>query len=235
MSRAADTLVVQPTSGSALLAFEAHGLQPDCIETATLRVQAPDVDIRVFAWVSLETGLPQLSDGESLGSFVVARGSPEAPSEVDGTSMRWDVTELLRWSRYTQSTAVFFVVALKPEFGYIEPQYEGWPGGDPVEFGAMEAGQGATLTVAESTGCTGQDLDVAVEGTEGAPGTNTTDPNDLMADCLLDRGLDVRRSGEVDGELNAGVDLTHIDQTDSDARRAVEECSAMADAVVRGD
>jgi hypothetical protein len=80
-----------------------------------------------------------------------------------------------------------------------------------------------------------QAVDVPVEGDDGVPAKSTADPNDLLADCLLERGLDVRRSGEVDGELNAGVDLSHIDQTDSDARRAIEECSALAEAAARGD
>jgi hypothetical protein len=51
---------------------------------------------------------------------------------------------------------------------------------------------------------------------------------------LLDRGLNVHGRGEVDGEMNAGIDVSHIDQTDPDARRAIEERSAMADTVARG-
>lgn len=154
MSSAADSLVVESAQGPALLSFDTSGLRQDCIEHATLTVRAVDVDVPVIAWVSLESGLDELSDGASLGRYVIAQGSPQAVSVADGDTLTWDVSDLLRWNRTIQSTSERFVVALKPEFD-VAQQFPGEPSlaDAPAEFGAMEAGQGATLTVTESDPC----------------------------------------------------------------------------------
>jgi hypothetical protein len=145
MSSAEPSLVVETTTGSALLAFEAQTLIPRCITSATLRVHTGEEDLPVSAWVSLETDLPRIEDGASLGSFVVATGSPEARSSRVGEHLEWDVTELVSWSRDRQATSDVVVIALKPA----------WAGGyRPVVFGATEGGRGAVLTVTEPTGCT---------------------------------------------------------------------------------
>jgi hypothetical protein len=98
------------------------------------------------------------------------------------------------------------------------------------------SGPAAILLLCVACGTTDDETATEAASPTAAPtSTASVDPNDLLAECLAQQGLDVRRSGEVDGEMNAGVDLSHIDQSDANARVAIEECTALADAARRGD
>jgi hypothetical protein len=115
------------------------------------------------------------------------------------------------------------------------------PGRAPRAARAAAATAAAILALSVvAVACGGGGDDVASgrgapSAPQGAPSTAPVDRNDLLAECLAQRDLDVRRAGVVDGEMNAGVDLSHIDQSNPDAHAAVEECIALADAAAAGD
>jgi hypothetical protein len=144
LSRSGATLVVEPPA-TALLAFEGPGLEPDCIESASLRVHAVQAEAPVEAWVSLETEVSQVPEGASLGRLVIADGSPTTTATAKNGTLTVDVTEHLRWSRIQQQSP-FFVLALKTTFfrGTADPR---------LELGAMETNEGAVVEVVERSPC----------------------------------------------------------------------------------
>jgi hypothetical protein len=133
--------------GSALLAFETVGLADECLESASLSVDHLDGSVVPVAWVSLEDGLAAVVDGGSLGSQVIASGSPSTRPDLADGRYTWDVTELLRWSADNQPEEKFFVVALKPEF------LQGTGNAAPVELGSGEGGAAAELNVIQRGTC----------------------------------------------------------------------------------
>jgi hypothetical protein len=143
-SIADSTLLIPGYPGSALIAFR-RDVVDECLESATLSVDHLGGTAVPVAWVSLEDGLAAVVDGGSLGSQVIASGSPSSRPDLADGRYTWDVTELLKWSLEHQPDGPF-VVALKPEF----------PGlglGDPVELGSGEGGAAAELTVTERGRC----------------------------------------------------------------------------------
>jgi hypothetical protein len=72
----------------------------------------------------------------------------------------------------------------------------------------------------------------------GDPGViaDITDPNAVMEQCLLERGLVPDRAGDVDGVAGAGLDLSSLDQTDPAVVEAIDQCSSEAEsAATNGD
>ncbi|HTO01461.1 MAG TPA: hypothetical protein VL068_12370, partial [Microthrixaceae bacterium] len=148
MAANGSTLIIEPTAGSALLAFEPP--TGNCTQAATLRVRTSSTDIiatevrRVEAWVSLETDVATLPDGSSLGAQVVAPGSPMVSATLADDVLIWDITELVNWATTHQVGAKAFVVVVKPFFG---------ADASPVELAAMEGSDHATLEVVEDQRC----------------------------------------------------------------------------------
>ncbi len=138
-------LVVKPVTGSALLSFPVTGLDPSCVTEAVLTIPLAPTSMAVDAWVSVETELHTLRDGDSLGASVVAGGSPSAKKEP-GTAghAAWDVLDLLTWSRENQADSSRFVVALKPQFA---------AGTGALEFGASEGDEPAVLRIERRMRC----------------------------------------------------------------------------------
>jgi hypothetical protein len=127
------------------VAFTLPPLDADCVATAELRVHAELVETRVEARVSIETDLPSLPDGTSLGSAVISTDSPSATGHLEGGTLTWDVTELVRWDRRHQDPADPFVVVLKPNLrsgGY-----------GPVRLGASEGGRPPVLVLTGDPAC----------------------------------------------------------------------------------
>ena len=135
------SLLIPGYPGSALVAFDAGGVVPDCLERAHLSVEHLGGDPIPEAWVSLETELASVTEGSSLGQQVIAPSSPSSRPVLADRRYRWDVTELLRWSRQRQASDSTFVVVLKPISDGM------------VELGASESGAGAELTIEEQAAC----------------------------------------------------------------------------------
>jgi hypothetical protein len=134
-----------PWRESALLAFTLPPLEAACVARAELRVPAVAVDRSIKAWVSVETDLPSLPDGASLGWSVIAKGSPAVTSHLDGGTLTWDVTGLVSWGHSPTEPATLFVVALMPDFLSI--------GDAPVLLGASEGGQPSVLRITVDPAC----------------------------------------------------------------------------------
>lgn len=140
------SLVIEPLNGSALLAFADPALSAECLTGATLRVRTSSpVNLKVKAWVSLETDLASLPDDGGLGQYVIAPESPSVDARRDTGALTWEVGDLLRWSRGNQDPQGSFVVVLKPDFrGYAAP---------PILLAASESGRPPVLEVVTDPTC----------------------------------------------------------------------------------
>jgi hypothetical protein len=140
------SLLIEPLVEAAVVSFPLGDIDPSCVASATLEATAVSDSgaIPFEAWVSLEQDADTIVDGQSLGGFVVASGSPSADSiRSDGTVV-WDATELVAWSavRYPDSRALVF--ALKPRFSI---------GDAAIELGSIEGQSGAVLRIAPRADC----------------------------------------------------------------------------------
>lgn len=140
-------LVVEPTAGSALLAFDVPVDERRCIAEATLSVPVVESTFDAAVLVSLETELLDLPDGSSLGATVVKPGSPSSQFlPPENGHFTWDVTELVAWSAETQTEPVL-VFAVMPHFSGADLTN--------VVLGATESDNAATLGLVPSSSCPG--------------------------------------------------------------------------------